>query len=454
MSEVELLRRGISERLFTPSLPKTEVHRDAFEKLDALVRCGIVTGESQSVVVMGPKGAGKTTLVNNVLESIERDTSISNDTYVVIEVNGFIHKNDASALKHIASSLCIIEENDNDEDGDGDRDGDGDGDGEEGGFNGKASYFNNAGELSGSAAETSLALREALLKGSQDDSKCIVIVVEEVDLFAHHGHQTLLYTLLDQTHHSAVPLVIVGVTRRMDIYSLFEKRVLSRFSQRFIHIINPWKTFNAYKRFVINLLKAPSDNPAISKQYQTQWNKRLKEISDSAALDQQLKVPFSVSTTDIYAVGMLVNQIISHVTEEAPLIKLDDVYRECLHQTQDCKVSMLLDLSALELCLVIAMNNLRYRLVLAFNFETVYETYKRFAVGMGQKISAIAKKSVALKAFENLCDLEFVGLQNTRHRSLEQTPINLLIDRDQVERAVEMAQGISVGVKRWAKSHM
>eukprot|EP00039_Didymoeca_costata_P014822 m.244626 g.244626 ORF g.244626 m.244626 type:complete len:84 (+) comp16105_c0_seq24:566-817(+) len=48
-----------------------------------------------------------------------------------------------------------------------------------------------------SAAETVTGLLTALRSGSTDTTKCIVIVLEEFDLFAHRGKQSLLYSLLD-----------------------------------------------------------------------------------------------------------------------------------------------------------------------------------------------------------------------------------------------------------------
>ena len=54
------------------------------------------------------------------------------------------------------------------------------------------------------------------------------MILEEFDLFTQHKNQTLLYNLFDITQASKAPLTVVGVTRRLDVMELFEKRVKSR----------------------------------------------------------------------------------------------------------------------------------------------------------------------------------------------------------------------------------
>lgn len=43
----------------------------------------------------------------------------------------------------------------------------------------------------------------------------VIIVLEEVDRFAQHSKQTLLYNLLDVAQSSKIPIAVIGVTPRM-----------------------------------------------------------------------------------------------------------------------------------------------------------------------------------------------------------------------------------------------
>ena len=59
-------------------------------------------------------------------------------------------------------------------------------------------------------------------------SKSIVFVLEEFDLFCEHHNQTLLYDLFDSVQSKTAPILVVGVSARIDVIELMEKRVQSR----------------------------------------------------------------------------------------------------------------------------------------------------------------------------------------------------------------------------------
>ena len=56
-----------------------------------------------------------------------------------------------------------------------------------------------------------------------------MVVLEEFDLFAAHHNQTLLYNLFDTAQSRAAPILVVGVTARIDAVEALEKRVQSRY---------------------------------------------------------------------------------------------------------------------------------------------------------------------------------------------------------------------------------
>ena len=67
-------------------------------------------------------------------------------------------------------------------------------------------------------------------------AKSVVFVLDEFDLFTTHSRQTLLYNLFDIAQARKAPIVVLGLTTRIDVVESLEKRVKSRFSHRYVHL--------------------------------------------------------------------------------------------------------------------------------------------------------------------------------------------------------------------------
>lgn len=93
------------------------------------------------------------------------------------------------------------------------------------------------GKVFGSFAEN-LAFLLQCLKAGDKKSKSVVFVLEEFDLFCTHHNQTLLYNLFDVSQSAQAPICVLGVTCRLDVIELLEKRVKSRFSHRSVCPLN------------------------------------------------------------------------------------------------------------------------------------------------------------------------------------------------------------------------
>jgi origin recognition complex subunit 4 len=63
--------------------------------------------------------------------------------------------------------------------------------------------------------------------------------LDEFDLFTTHSRQTLLYNLFDIAQAKKAPIVVLGLTTRIDVVESLEKRVKSRFSHRYVHLSLP-----------------------------------------------------------------------------------------------------------------------------------------------------------------------------------------------------------------------
>lgn len=181
---------------------------DEYAKVYQLVEATVVAGEGNSMLVVGTRGAGKTTLMNKVLLELSRS---QNEHFHVVHLNGFIQTDDKLALREIWRQLG--KEMDTEEE-------------------------------SGKSYSDTLAMLLALLShpdeiaGEHQDkvAKSVIFVMDEFDHFASHPRQTLLYNLLDIAQSRKAPIAVLGLTTKIDITESFEKRVKSRFSHRYVHL--------------------------------------------------------------------------------------------------------------------------------------------------------------------------------------------------------------------------
>lgn len=194
---------------------------DEFAKVYQVVEQTVVSGEGNSMLVIGARGCGKTTLVEKVISDLSQENK---ENFHVVRLNGFIHTDDKLALRDIWRQLGREMEVEED-------------------LVSKTSNY----------ADT-LASLLALLSHPDEISaaetgataKSVVFIIDEFDLFTQHARQTLLYNLFDIAQARKAPIAVLGVTTKIDVVEALEKRVKSRFSHRYVHLPLP-KSFPAYK---------------------------------------------------------------------------------------------------------------------------------------------------------------------------------------------------------------
>ena len=76
-------------------------------------------------------------------------------------------------------------------------------------------------------------------------AKSIVILLDEFDLFVTHPRQTLLYNLFDIAQARKAPIAVIGLTTKVDVTEMLEKRVKSRFSHRYVYVPLP-RTYDIF----------------------------------------------------------------------------------------------------------------------------------------------------------------------------------------------------------------
>lgn len=166
-----------------------ELHHEERQLLDLLRRTA-TSGESNSVLVIGPRGSGKSKLIKHVIAELLLDDHIR-ENLLQVHLNGLLQTDDRIALTEITRQLKLE---------------------------------NTLGDkVFGSFSETLQFLLEALKSGDQS-SKPILFLLDEFDLFAHHKNQTLLYNLFDVAQSAQAPICVVGITCRLDVIELLEKK--------------------------------------------------------------------------------------------------------------------------------------------------------------------------------------------------------------------------------------
>ncbi|RAL16438.1 origin recognition complex subunit 4 [Aspergillus homomorphus CBS 101889] len=215
--ELRLLTQIVLEKLNGKKRVPLKGLETEFDKVNQLVEQTVSIGESNSMLLLGSRGSGKTAILDTIIASLQK--SHKNDFHVV-RLNGFLHTDDRLALREMWRQLGR-ETNTEDE----------------------------AGKVSSYAdtMATLLALlshHEELFGPSSDPeketaAKSIVIILDEFDLFVTHPRQTLLYNLFDIAQARKAPIAVLGLTTKVEVTEMLEKRVKSRFSHRYVYVPLP-----------------------------------------------------------------------------------------------------------------------------------------------------------------------------------------------------------------------
>jgi origin recognition complex subunit 4 len=175
---------------------------------------------STSALLLGPRGTGKTAVVERVLASVRQRLGCPPPPPAgrppplgappprlgVVRLSGLVHAEERVAFREAARQLC----------------------GQMGlPFERTASHDEN------------LDFFGVVLSKLAASGRAAVFVLDEVDAFARRPRQALLYNLVDKAAAAGVRAALLGVSARVDCVDLLEKRVRSRFSGRVHYLPRP-----------------------------------------------------------------------------------------------------------------------------------------------------------------------------------------------------------------------
>ncbi|RNA44947.1 origin recognition complex subunit 4 [Brachionus plicatilis] len=391
-----------------------DIHQQSQDDLLSLLRRLVYHGENNSALVIGPRGSGKTFLINKIIESFTQELKQKNcsDDLIVVYLSGCLQIDDKSALLEITRQLKL-----------------------ENCINGK---------VFGSFCDSFEFLLKSFRSGGQT-SKPLVFIMDEFDLFTKNKTQLLLYTLLNTIQSSLSPMFMIGATCRIDVLDLLEKRIKSRFSHRQIYLFNDYsfETYMEMAKFFIQSNKRSNGNTNTPEYLNILFEDKniLKFFARQYDYDR--------SMATLKRLLILPSLIFDQLSQEDIISKnLDMVKKELIKSYNllniDTKYSLLSGLSILELTLVVVMLEMSETYPdEPFNFDLVYNAYLKYLQKKNWNQQR-HERQIILKAYEHLISLKFVLPSSDATSSNRSTKISkehslmyLALDKDEIQLCID-----------------
>merc|ERR1712223_160885 len=375
-----------------------------FDTIYDLITKTVKGGGLNSVLLLGPRGVGKSLLVNLVLQKAREEIVFFRKDGLTVSLHGLLETDDKLALKQIARQLKL-------ENVDGDR-------------------------VFGSFAEHLEFLLSSLKSGDPNNSKPIVFVLEEFHLFCSHHNQTLLYNLFDMAQTRATPMVVIGISPELDVLESLEKRVRSRFNHRQIEMFPP-KKFEEYVQIAKDLL-----SPAIAG---NAWIKQITNIFEEKSLKQTLNRMYNINCSVANLKQILSLAIIS----SADQLTSKDIIQAFEEQSESGEPTILAGLTLIEICILIAIKHIQ---VIydgqPFNFEMVFHEFDKYVSTKNSMLKQ--ERPVVMKAWETLIELEIITPVDKGTKIQKEFKLhNLQVFPETILKAID---GVPQNVREWATS--
>ncbi|KOS22818.1 Origin recognition complex subunit 4 [Escovopsis weberi] len=282
---------------------------EAYEKAQQLVEQTVNAGEGNSMLLIGPRGCGKTTMLENIVADFSRQ---HRRDFFVVRLNGFIHTDDKLALKEIWRQL-----------------------GKE--MNVEDDLLNRSNYADTMASLLALLSHPSEISGTDDGVTCqsVIFIIDEFDLFAAHPRQTLLYNLFDIAQSRKAPIAVLGCTTRLDVVEMLEKRVKSRFSHRHVYLSLP-RSLPVYWQICRQGLMLgevePEDEGLDARveghtEFQKYWNGKIQELYNQPAFQELLQIQLLSTLSDL-ELGLLIAGARLDIVADTDTVNFAMVYDE------------------------------------------------------------------------------------------------------------------------------
>ncbi|KZT05526.1 uncharacterized protein LAESUDRAFT_655686 [Laetiporus sulphureus 93-53] len=415
----------------------------AYEQLSDLLKGTVVRGEGNSCLLIGPRGSGKTRIVEKAITALP-------DNPIVIRLSGHAQQNDRVAIREIArqltqqtgSSFLQTEEDKLTDDA----------------FNDPEDPFIDRPEV---ATDTTLSIALpppahllALISMIPTLTRATIVVIDGFDQFATHARQSLLYCLLDTAQSCRAAkgnkgLAIIGVTTRVDTINLLEKRVKSRFSGRMLRTACPCRVED-WLRVSRSMLTAPIETEA-DDEWNGLWATTVDRFLKRDAVVDVLRDTFEL-TRDVRTLCRILTPVVVELSPEAPTLSASTLDSAAGIQRCPSRFPFLPALSYPALSLLVAAMHAQTSGHDAFTFEMLHESFRdqvRTSLSAPVQVDggSVGMLQCSRNAFEHLVSLRaFVAATPSTSTSREFVLYRCAIDRFDVKTAVDQSHQT---LKKW-----
>lgn len=359
--DIKLMRKTIMSQLLGKTFPLFDNSTLAgpYNEVYSLFEHTIKDHEGHSTLVVGPRGAGKSVVIDRALQKLQ-DTY--NDQFIIIKLNALLHSDDKIALREIARQLDTSSR-------------------KLGGENTDTRTFEQR-AISDTFSNILLTLDSNAPGRNYDETQelpiPIIFVIDEIEKFTSSNKQTLLYNLFDLSQSSKIPICVVGVSTKITTRELLEKRVMSRFSQRIITMKRASGMNEFWDNAQLALTVPPSAISSFTNsEYPVQWNEYIQEQFRYGSGLKKVMYKIYHTTKSYQDFNHSCMLPVSKITAISPFPLLDEFEKYLAKQSPNMAQSIIAALSTLELLLVIAAARWIEKVdVPQVNFNLAYKEYK------------------------------------------------------------------------------
>ncbi|KAG5652457.1 hypothetical protein H0H81_004953 [Sphagnurus paluster] len=427
----------------------------ASQQLINLLKGTITRGEGNSCLVLGPKGSGKSRLVEQCI------LNFSGVNPIVIRLSGWTQYTDRLAMREIAYQLgqqtgtpFVLPSDDTTADEVAGHDTE------------EANPFLDAPTSSKVSLPPSSHL-PTLISVLPTLNRPTIVVLDGFDLFALHPRQSLLYCLLDTTQSCRAAagtkgLAVIGITSRIDTITALEKRVKSRFSGRMLRTAHP-RTLQVWQDITRTVLSSDivdytghlSEEDVI--EWQSLWDAVVDQFWGDHTVQTILNETFSV-TRDIRMLTRMLLTAVVHLSPTCPSFSASQFASAAIAQRARPRFPLLHTLPYPAVCLLIASIHADTSGQSNFTFEMLHEYFRDqvrastsapVQVNGGSIGMVRCSRAILMASFETLVSAKvFVAIAAyTPSVAKEFVKYRSVVDREEVKKAVDkMSQ---VNLKKW-----
>ncbi|KAF9247072.1 origin recognition complex subunit 4 C-terminus-domain-containing protein [Melanogaster broomeanus] len=403
----------------------------AYAQLQDLLVGTVTRGEGNSCLLLGPRGSGKTTLVERAIKALQ-------EKLIVLRLSGYAQHNDRLALREIARQLSqqtgktFLHDNEDDAD----------------------KEFDPFFDPGPSVALPPPSHLPALISVLPTLSRPTVVILDAFDLFAQHARQSLLYCLLDTVQSCRVGqgnngLAVIGVTTRIDTINLLEKRVKSRFSGRMIRTAPP-SDLHRWINFSRHILCTPIDG---SPEWNPLWTLAVNRFFEDRKVTDMLKDTFTL-TRDVRMLKQILTAIVVNLETSSPFLTSQHLSSAISAQRGRQQFSNLHALSYPSICLLIAAMHVHTAGHDVITFEMLHDTFReQFRASSAAPIQieggSIGMARCTREGFEQLLAARMFTSVAASSSSITSQFVRYrcLVEREDVKHAVNMMG--QTNLKKW-----